>query len=571
MRKPVKTAIGLDIGQHSIKVVQAAANGGKLRVLRAEELPLPPDLSETGSALRRWWEESRLGHTPVAAQVGGGRVLYQHLKMEPEDPRTFEQVARMEALRFSEMTDAQMEVSVSPASRQKTERQLLLCMARPDLLDLALRPVIGAGLNLINACPAPVALYNGYAALGEPIHQPTLFADLGATHTEVIVGDGQGVRFARSFALGTAQLSQSLATRAKIPFAQAERTRLQAKSAEELPGDMGTLAAGFVRQWIQELNACLQLYRESRPPEPQSENIRRLMLCGGGALWQPLQTALKADLGLPLSLPGTLPGCEQQSSQPFVIACGLAADALGIARAPSSLLTPQIRQALNRRRNKQYWMLTSAFSVAALAMFGAATQISFQREKKQLDKHNSTLQRSDAIRKESEALLMKKMQVDRMLRPLADFVSNSTRIRDLTLFIAREKDPEDFLTFLGDSESYLQLRLENDDDKARRTLSTSRRLALQQLNRQQAEALRDARMNRIIVEGFTRQQNLSTVKQLIEKLQTLPAVARADLLSDDLIFEDPEREAEWASTRFRRFVLDVRLVEPLPPEPEPKP
>jgi hypothetical protein len=163
------------------------------------------------------------------------------------------------------------------------------------------------------------------------------------------------------------------------------------------------------------------------------------------------------------------------------------------------------------------------------------------------------------------------MQVDKMLRPLTDFVSNSTRIRDLTLFIAREKDPEDFLTFLGDSESYLQLRLENADDKERRALTPTRRLALQQLNRKQAEEMRDARMNRIIVEGFTRQQNLSTVKSLIEKLETLPSVARADLLSDDLIFEDPERASEWASTRFRRFVLDLRLVESMPPAQEVKP
>lgn len=571
MRKPAKSVIGLDIGHHSIKVVQAVANGEKLRILKAEELPLPLDLAETGATIRRWWEESHLGHTPVVAQVGGSRVLYQHLKMEAEDPREFEQVARMEALRFSEMTDAQMEVSVSPASRLKQERKLLLCMARPDLLEMALRPALTAQLNLINACPAPVALYNGFVALGEPIHQPTLFADLGATHTEVIIGDGQGVRFARSFALGSAQLTQSLATRAKLPFAQAERTRLQAKSLEELPEEMAGIVGGFVRQWIQELSACLQLYQDAQGSKSSSEDIRRVLLCGGGATWKPLQTALKAELSLSLSLPGTLPGCEQQSSQAYIIACGLAADALGIGRASSSLLTPQIRQSLNRKRNKQYWMATSVFSVAALAMFGAATQISFQRERKQLDKHNSTLQRSDAIRKDSEALLMKKTQVDKMLRPLADFVSNSTRIRDLTLFIAREKDPEDFLTFLGDSESYLQLRLENADDKERRALSPTRRLALQQLNRKQAEEMRDARMNRIIVEGFTRQQNLSTVKSLIEKLETLPSVARADLLSDDLIFEDPERESEWASTRFRRFVLDLRLVESISPAQEAKP
>ncbi len=571
MRTSSKSAVGIDIGHHSIKVVQAVANGQKLRVLRAEELPLPLDLSETGKTLRRWWEETHLGNVPVVAQVGGSRVLYQHIKMDAEDPREFEQVGNMEAMRFSEMTDAQMEVSVSPASNLKQERHLLLGMARPDLLEMALSPVVSGKLNLINACPAPVALYNGYIGLGEPIHQPTLFVNLGASHTEVIIGDGQGVRFARSFALGSAQITQSFAGRSKIPFAQAERLRLKSEKLSDLPEEMAEVLGGFVRQWIQELNACLQIFSEANGKTGSGDEIRRMMLCGGGSQWHPLQQQLKSELAISISYPGTLPGLDTQSSPAYIIACGLAADALGIARAPSSLLTPQIRQSLNRKRNKQYWAVTSVFSVAALAMFGAATQISFQREKKQLDAHNATLQRSDAIRRDSEALLTQKEQVDKMIRPLSDFVSNSTRIRDITLFIATEKDPEDFLTFLGDSESYLQIRLENADDKERRAMTPSRKLSLQKLNRQEAEEMRDARMNRIIVEGYTRKKDLSTVKDLIEKLAALPSVESADLLSDDLIFDDYDRAPQWDSTRFKRFVLDLHLVENLTPGLEEKP
>ncbi|MDF3127972.1 pilus assembly protein PilM [Kiritimatiellaeota bacterium B1221] len=571
MRTTSKSAVGIDIGHHSIKVVQAVANGQKLRILRAEELPLPLDLSETGKTIRRWWEESHLGNTPVVAQVGGSRVLYQHITMEAEDPREFAQVGNMEAMRFSEMTDAQMEVSVSPASNLKQERKLLLGMARPDLLEMALSPLVSGKLNIVNACPAPVALYNGYIGLGEPIHQPTLFVNLGASHTEVLIGDGQGVRFARSFALGSAQITQSLAARSKIPYAQAERIRLKAETLSELPAEMGEVLQSFVRQWVQELNACLQIFSESNGKSGNKDEIRRMMLCGGGSQWKPLQQQLKSELAISISYPGSLPGLESSNSPAYVIACGLAADALGIARASSSLLTPQIRQSLNRKRNKQYWAITSVFSVAALAMFGAATQISFQREKKLLDAQTATLQRMDVIRKDNEALLHKQEQVDKMIRPLSDFVSNSTRIRDITLFIAREKDPEDFLTFLGDSESYLQIRLENADEKQRREISTSRRLALQKLNRQQAEEMRDARMNRIIVEGYTHKQDLSTVKTLIEKLATLPAVKSADLLNDDLIFEDVDRTPQWASTRFTRFVLDLQLIENLTPHQEEKP
>ncbi|MEX2607556.1 MAG: pilus assembly protein PilM [Kiritimatiellia bacterium] len=561
MRKTGKSVVGLDIGHQVIKAVLASANGQHLRVQRVDEIPLPLDLNETGAALRRWWDEQHLGHTPVVTSIGGSRVLYQHLRMEKEDPRSHQQVAQMEAVRFSEMTDANMEVSVSPASGSKQERSLLLSMARPDLLEQALNSPQKANLNLINACPAPVALYNGFVSLGEPVHQPTLFANLGAAHTEMVIGNGQGVLFARSFAMGTAQLTQSLATKTRTSFAQAERIRLQTDSAAECSDELREVTAAFVKQWSQELNACLQIYQESAGKHPGAEPIRRLMLCGGGARWTPLVEGLKRELTLSLSTPGSLPGLENENSLPYITACGLAADGLGLARAPSSLLTSQIRQSLDRRRNKRYWMVTSVFSVAALAMFGAATQLSFQREKDQLNQHNQTLQRSDTIRLESEKLLERKAQVDRMMRPLVDFVYNSTRIRDLTLLIADKKAENDFITFLGDSDSYLRIRLEQLDSRERRARQPPPgRNPANRLRTPEVEETPSPRMNRLIVEGFTPDQDLSTVKALIENLQADPAIEKADLLSDDLVVEDQERDTLWQSSGHRRFVLDLRLV-----------
>lgn len=97
-------------------------------------------------------------------------------------------------------------------------------------------------------------------------------------------------------------------------------------------------------------------------------------------------------------------------------------------------------------------------------------------------------------------------------------------------------------------------------------LSPRNRLALQRLDRQEAENLRSARMSRLIIEGFTPRKDLTTVKSLIDTLQELDAVEQADLLSDNFVFPDPERDAEWAATGYRRFVLDVRLRGEADPE-----
>jgi len=563
MPRRSRTSVGLDFGHQSVKIVVASANGKSLRVQKTERLSLPLDGADAASVVHKWWEESGLGSSPVVAQVGGSRLLYQNLVLEPEDPREADQVAAMEARRFGEMTDSVMEVSITPASPEQNERRHLLALARPDLLRLALKPVMGTGVDLINACPAPIALYNGVVSLGEPVHQPTLFADLGATHTEVVIGDGRGVLFARSFAMGTLQLTQALASRQRIALQQAERIRVGAERLEDLPEGMQQTLEQFVSQWHQEINACIQLFLESRDAASPRVELSRILLSGGGALWEPLSDMLRAESRLSLSTVGRIPGHEQVQSRDFMIAAGLAADALGIARAPSSLLTPEVRSHLNRQRNKQYWMMTGVFAAASVGMIIAATQVAFSREKKTLQSHDKILRRSEQIRKQNNTSMEKKVRIEEMLKPLQEVVNNSVRIRDLTLFIAENKSRSDFLTFLGDSESYIRQRMDqpvDPEDGERRIRSPRRELQIQEMTRRQAEALRNAQMNRIIIEGYTRRTNLSTVKSLIERLRSHPTVERADLLSDDLVFSDPADDQIWSSRRNKKFVLEVILT-----------
>jgi Tfp pilus assembly PilM family ATPase len=574
MRRSSRTVLGLDPGQHAVKAVLATIAGGRLRVLKAEHIPIPPDLADPGAALRKWWEDQKLGALPVACSVSGSRVLYQPVRMEDEDPRTPEQVAGMEAMRFSEMTDARMQYTATPASALPGERRLLVSMARPDLLEACLSPAVHGGFRIVNACPAPIALYNGVTALGEPIHQPTLFADLGATHTEVVVGDGNGVLFARSFALGTAQLTQSVAAQARLPLQQAERVRVKALSFAELPGESGKACEQFVQRWLQEIRACMQMYLASLGPGNEDRAVKRILLAGGGARWEPLREALHAASPLPLSLVGRIAGHEQQESAEYIIAVGLAADALGIARAPSSLLAEGLRQVLARIRNKRHWMAASLFAVGGMLMIGAASHIASSREKARLSQQNLILQRCDTLRQGIETSEARMLQMETMTAPLVRYVNNSARIRDLTLIIGAARGPNDFVTFLGDSESYVELRMGTEEERERRSAVPRASLVRREPNRQQADRLRDDRMNRLIIEGFTPRQDLSTVKRLIETLRSRPGVLRADLLGDDLVYGDPDRDVEWISTGNRRFVIDVELeavAEPSSTPPTPVP
>ena len=564
MRKSSRTVLGLDLGRHAVKAVLGTANASRLRILKMETLPLPADIPDPGKVIRKWCEEQDLGAVPTVVAIGGSRVMYQTLVMDADDPRRPDQVANIEAIRFSEMTDARMVNTATPASAEPGERRLLISLVRPDLLDQALIPVVEAGVKLLNVLPTPVALYNGVTALGEPVHQLSMFVDLGATHTEVAVVDGRGIRFARSFAMGTAQLTQTVATQGKLPLQQAERVRLQSKSFEELPGEAPRACEQFVQRWTRELVSCLQMFQNAPGGKEEDRDVKRILLSGGGSLWAPLYEALKGASPKTLSRVGRVAEHEHEESACFMIAAGLAADALGISRAQANLLPEVYRALLVRERNKRHWLVAGIFSVASMGLVAVGTQLALARENEQLNRHNNMLQRGTVLRGEIEGVEARMKLMDEMTAPLIRFVSNSARIRDLTVTISQEKGEQDFITFIGDSESYLELRVLAEENRALQEGARRAPQRQRQVNPVRVEGLRTARMNRLIVEGFTARADLVTVRALIEALRAHPDVHWADLLTDDFVFGDLDLDEVWVATGNQRFVLDVELMDVLP-------
>lgn len=67
-----------------------------------------------------------------------------------------------------------------------------------------------------------------------------------------------------------------------------------------------------------------------------------------------------------------------------------------------------------------------------------------------------------------------------------------------------------------------------------------------------------------IVEGYTPDQGLKTVKEMITRLKTSPEIARVDLRSDDKVLKPtgiPELQDEKIPT-FQRFVLEIEVKRP---------
>jgi len=67
-----------------------------------------------------------------------------------------------------------------------------------------------------------------------------------------------------------------------------------------------------------------------------------------------------------------------------------------------------------------------------------------------------------------------------------------------------------------------------------------------------------------IVEGYTPNPSLKSVREMIDRLKTSPSIARVDLRSDDQVLAPtgiPELE-EAEMPDFRRFVIEIEVYRP---------
>ena len=62
-----------------------------------------------------------------------------------------------------------------------------------------------------------------------------------------------------------------------------------------------------------------------------------------------------------------------------------------------------------------------------------------------------------------------------------------------------------------------------------------------------------------MIEGYTPEEDLSSVFIMIETLRQHRAVLNADLLGDDRLREDPVRDERWAFARARLFAIEITV------------
>ena len=577
--------IALDIGARSVRAVWVSLRGSGPVVTRAETLALPLDADSPHALIRVWADQLGISRRFSAIALPGTHAVFQSGRIMHNDPRTPEQVAAIDIAQFNEMAGDEMCYAVASfeTSLEISVRRTILSMSRPAAIAETLQDAAECRIRPADLIAAPVALYNALETFAGDHEEPWCYAAIGHTQTEIAIGVKQGLLFARSLTVGGKIFSDAVAQATGLPPAQAEVRKHVDCGLRETDACCENLRVAADR-WLSQFNACLGVYRSQF--QDRKFNVSRVVLTGGGAQLKGFKEYLASKTTIPVIHASELPDIPESYRAHvgiYDLAFGLALTALHAAPTYLSLLPEDMKNEVVFREKKPWWIAAAVFLLGAMALYSATGVVLLRRDSAQLDEQRALLRRREQIDKLIQNLKLQSSQVLTNAVPLSNLLMNGPLAREVLTLVASTVDPNDWITLFCDEKIYNPVEQENatqplaPQSVARNPFSlfrTLRPVATPQAPAAPTGAQTQAALPKkelvepldgtFIIEGYTPNPSLKSVREMIERLKTSPDIVRVDLRSDDQVLAPtgiPELEGEKLPN-FRRFVIEIEVRRP---------
>ena len=225
-----KPAIGIDVGTHSIKVVELNTSGGvALSKVGYQEVPGPEERVE---ALNHLVQQQGLKGADVVSSVSGRSVIVRYVNVRKMDPSELHDAIRFEADKYIPFGIDEVVLDCQPVGAAENvgadEMKVLLVAVKRDLIDEHVSLLRSAGLNPVIIDVDSFALGNAHYVASEGHQTPGVRAmvDIGASKTNINVIESGNSLFTREVYVGGSDFSAEIARRMSVnPFEVEELKR----------------------------------------------------------------------------------------------------------------------------------------------------------------------------------------------------------------------------------------------------------------------------------------------------------------------------------------------------------
>lgn len=289
----MNTTVGLDIGSHSIKLVELSKDKNGFSVRAAGSCPTPPksltsaisaDQEALAIAIKKLFADSGVTNREVAIALPESQVITRVLEDVPQlSARELTSAIQWEAEQYIPLPLAQVNVDFTilrDAKQTGTNKMEVLLVAAPKvliekyvhILELADVTIVGAETEIIAASRALVRTV--------PTVKTVMVVSLGAQTTDLAILHAGVLAFTRSISAGGEALSRAVAQGLDFELAQAEEfKRTYGVEQDKLEGKIVAATKPVMDTIVSEMTRAIAFYQEKY----KGERVETVLLSGGTA------------------------------------------------------------------------------------------------------------------------------------------------------------------------------------------------------------------------------------------------------------------------------------------------
>ena len=311
-----RPVIGLDLGSHTLKVIEAVRSGGGLRLTRVGLAQTPPRAVTEGvaagsealaAAIRDLLANAGIRGNRVVTALGGEAVIIREMKL-PEMPEAeLAHAVAYEAERYLPPggRDVIRDFQVLGPAPEAGQLEILLVAARKEFVDRQLAALRASGLSTAILDVAPFSALRAIGGNGQAT-DPMLYLDIGAESSDIVIIDGGRPRLVRNITVGGNALTNAIAEALDLEFADAERLKEQhgrlfpegQKLADATSAHVHDAILPVINDVLAEVCRSLD-YHQARVRDAA---VAKVVLTGGTAKLRGLVAFMSEALGLPVEI-----------------------------------------------------------------------------------------------------------------------------------------------------------------------------------------------------------------------------------------------------------------------------
>ena len=309
--------VGLDIGSHSVKLVEIDHSKKGMILKSFGMIGLPsgaivegsvrePDV--VASAIRTLCKNLKVRNRNVATSISGYSVIVKKIEVGEGEEGELEKTIHEEAEQYIpfDINDVNLDYELLPTPEEPSEeekgskanyKELILVAAKKDMVNEYVALLEMAGLSAMVMDVDAFALQNAFEISASEPQGCYALVTIGAEELGINAIKGGISMFTRDSSYGGKQITEGIMNELKISFEEAEKIKLGGtKLDDKEKGVLEEIFTSVVTSWVQEIKRALDFLSTTYP----DATIEKVYVAGGSCRIPGFQKYLELDTGIPV-------------------------------------------------------------------------------------------------------------------------------------------------------------------------------------------------------------------------------------------------------------------------------